>query len=204
MKQIVVASTLLAATAFMASAKPPKENLHMDPKHFPIFDVLAASESHPDLRAVNKLFGQFIGRWTLDIRFFDEKGTEVYHGPGLWCFAWVLDGRGIQDVITYAPLDNPRENGPGRRRIGTTVRVYDQKRGCWRIVWMGASSGTFLSLLGRAQGQDILVEGEEDDGALLRWTFTEITPKRFRWTGRISLDQGRTWRVEQEMVALRE
>jgi hypothetical protein len=69
---------------------------------------------------------------------------------------------------------------------------------------MGASSGTFLSLLGRAQGQDILVEGQEDDGALLRWTFTEITPKRFRWTGRISLDQGRTWRVEQEMVALRE
>ena len=148
------------------------------------------------------LFGQFIGTWDVDVRFFDESGACLFRGPGEWSFSWILDGRAVQDVLAYADVSNPARTAVGQRRIGTTLRYYDPKLDAWRMVWLGATSGAFLNLMARRDGEGILVEGHDMDGSLLRWRFAEITPESFRWTGQISKEQ-RHWRVEQEMIGRR-
>ena len=49
----------------------------------------------------------------------------------------------------------------------------------------------------------IVLEGKDTDGSVLRWMFTEITPGSFHWLGYTSPDNGKTWRLEQEMFAKR-
>ena len=55
--------------------------------------------------------------------------------------------------------------------------------------------------LGRAVGDDIVQEGTADDGAATRWSFTEITPDGFRWTGERSLDGEVTWQLQADFHA---
>ena len=47
------------------------------------------------------------------------------------------------------------------------------------------------------------MEGVEEDGSRVRAVFSGIGPDRFRWTALISADGGATWRMEQEIVAVR-
>ena len=148
------------------------------------------------------LFGQFIGSWNLDVRFFDPAGDEIFRGSGEWVFSWVLDGRAIQDVIIYSDIKDPSKNTPGERRIGSTLRYYDPSIDLWRLVFLGATSGTFITLTGSSQGTDILIEGLDMDGSHLRWSFTEITSNSFHWIGLSSKDNV-TWWKEQEMFAQR-
>ena len=148
------------------------------------------------------LFGQFIGTWDMDIQFYDGSGACVFRGLGEWSFSWILDGRAVQDVLAYADLSDPTRTGVGQRRVGTTLRYYDPRLDAWRMVWLGATSGAFLNLLARRDGEDIMVEGLDMDGSHLLWSFAEITPDRFRWVGRTSKDR-HIWRIEQEMLARR-
>jgi hypothetical protein len=138
----------------------------------------------------------------MDIRFFNETGKEIFHGPGEWMFSWVLDGRAVQDVLVYSDIKDAAKKAPGERRIGSTLRYYDPNADLWRLVWLGATSGTFITLTGSSQGVGILVEGLDMDGSHLRWSFTEITPNSFHWIGMSSRDRI-TWWKEQEMFARR-
>jgi hypothetical protein len=149
------------------------------------------------------LFGQFVGVWDMDIKFFDERGNVMFHGPGRWSYGWVLDGRAIQDVITYGQLDAPSKTSPGERRSGTTLRHYDASLGTWRIVFLGASSGALVVLTGGLDGDRIVLEGSEIEGIRNRWSFSEIAKDRFHWRGEISHDGGATWRLEHEMFGRR-
>ena len=168
---------------------------------FDILTKLRADGPHPDFAQKLMLFGQFIGVWDMDIQFFDSAGNSIFHGPGEWKFSWILDGRAIQDVLTYADLQDATKTAPGDRRIGTTLRYYNPKTDVWRALWLGASSGIFLQLKGGASAEGILLEGREDDGAQVRWMFTEITPDSFHWRGITSTDNGASWYLEQEMFA---
>ena len=161
--------------------------------------ALLATGPHPGLGPGLALFGQFVGTWDLRVRFFDRDGTAVYHEPGVWSFGWVLDGRAIQDVLTY-----PRagEDRAGARSIGTSLRRYDPQSDTWSVVWIGAVSGTQIALTARAIADGILLEGPDVDGSPLRWTFTDITPEAFHWHGHIQ-DADGTWRLEQDMRARR-
>lgn len=164
--------------------------------------LLRATGPLPAYREPLMLFGQFVGTWEMDIRFYDEAGKLVFHGPGEWSFAWVLDGRAVQDVLVYADTADPVRTAAGERRIGTTLRYYDAGLDVWRMVWLGATSGTFLNLTARPRGEEIAIEGIDMDGSFLRWSFSEISPERFRWTGLTSKDQTH-WRIEQEMEGRR-
>ena len=170
---------------------------------FHILPTLRADGPHPDYANQLMLFGQFVGVWDMDIQFFDSAGNSIFHGLGEWKFSWILDGRAIQDVLTYADLQDATKTAPGERRTGTTLRYYDPKTDVWRALWLGASSGIFLPLKGKPSADGILLEGHEDDGAQIRWTFTEITPDSFHWRGVASTDNGTSWYLEQEMFARR-
>jgi hypothetical protein len=42
-----------------------------------------------------------------------------------------------------------------------------------------------------------------ESGAILRWSFTEITPDSFRWLGEHFVDQGVSWWLQVEVRARR-
>ena len=130
-------------------------------------EALRADGPLPAYREQLMLFGQFVGTWNMDISFYDEAGQRVFQGVGEWMFSWILDGRAIQDVLIYADISDPTKIAIGERRIGTTLRYYDEKLDAWRMVWLGATSGTFLSLIAKPHGSDILIEGLDMDGSFL-------------------------------------
>lgn len=164
---------------------------------FPILPLLRADGPHPRLRDELMLFGQFIGTWNMLVEFFGDDGERFYRQPGQWSFAWVLDGRVIQDVLTY-----PRTGEPDRG-IGTSLRSYDPASRQWQVIWLGAATGITVILHGGKRGDEILLEGPDPDGTLNQWMFTDITASSFRWVGLESSDQGATWHLRQQMTGSR-
>ena len=147
----------------------------------------------PNLASELELFGRFVGDWDMDIEFYDGNGDTVYRGLGSWSFGWVLDGHAIQDVFSY-----PTETGRG---IGTTLRTYSRERDEWQIVYLGAVSGVTAILHGGRRGDDIVLHGVDADGHN-RWTFTDIRPDSFTWTGEVSAD-GTTYHCNHRMTGTR-
>jgi hypothetical protein len=168
----------------------------------PIQELLLASGPIDPADEGLMAFGQFIGVWDMDVQLWNEHGDVLFEGPGEWSFGWILDGRAIQDVLQADPPDRfPAP--PGERRIGTTLRYRDPATGRWRVVWLGAVTGTFLCLTGEARDDGTLViTGTEDDGSALEWMFSDITETSFTWTGK-RRHAGRDWFVEQLMTARR-
>jgi hypothetical protein len=135
-----------------------------------------------------RLFGQFVGSWDVE---------SSLAGAGEWHFAWILGGTAIQDVIS--PVGAPPE------QQGTTVRAYDPGAGLWHVFYTCPQDGEFVLLTGRAEGERIVQLGHDLAGPSrrLRWTFSDIEPASFRWTGEVSTDGGATWRLTHEMRAKR-
>ena len=76
----------------------------------------------------------------------------------------MLEGRAIQDVWIMP-----------RFFYGTTLRVYDPDIDAWHILWSDPLKQRYRRQIGRAHGDDIVQEGNDDTGAAVRWSFTEIT-----------------------------
>lgn len=137
------------------------------------------------------LYGWLIGDWTFDATVHKDDGT-IHRGQGEIHFAWVLEGRAIQDVWIL----------PGVF-YGSTLRVYDPGIDAWHILWSDPLRQFYARQIGRAQGPDILQVGKADSGATLRWSFTDITPNSFRWLGERSPDNGTSWQLQAEYLARR-
>lgn len=141
-----------------------------------------------------RLFDHFVGTWDFECDLYAPDGTRTQF-PGEWSFAWVLDGRAMQDVwIGYL-----RGRAPGHRGMGTSVRFFDTTSQQWRVVFVAPEGGKILTLRGGGVGDRIALEGLDADGAMLRWSFNDIQQDTFLWRGETSADGGRTWRVEQIM-----
>ena len=171
--------------------KTPKgETLSQDA----VLSLLSASGPAPEHAAELMLYGQFVGSWHVESTWFGAAGNRT--GTGEWHFAWVLGGRGVQDVLFG--------KGAPRDRYGTTLRCYDPSLDAWHVAWMCPGHGEFANLVGRRREDRIVQEGRGlEPGRLLRWSFTEITPHSFVWLGEASVDGGATWSLEQEMKATR-
>jgi hypothetical protein len=143
------------------------------------------------------LYGRLIGAWDIDWAAFDEDGKAAERRVGEWHFAWVLGGRGVQDVIWTA--------GAPAEEDGTTLRCWDAQVAAWRVVFMSPGDGQFVTLIGRAEGDRIVQEiiDRPPDAAAERWTFSVITDAGFLWQAETSSDGGRTWAVTHEMRASR-
>ena len=149
------------------------------------------------------LYAPLLGSWEVDVVDYEDGGTRRA-STGEWHFAWVLEGRAIQDVFIVPPRWARQPGQPlARNRYGTTLRVYDPKLDAWRVTWLNPVSGATHTLLGRQRGEDIVQEGRDTDGELVRWSFSEITARSFRWRGELSSDEGRTWRLAAEFRARR-
>lgn len=166
-------------------------------------ELLAADGPDTERAEALMLFGQFVGSWDIDARYFDEDGNVTSEREAEWHFAWVLEGRAVQDVLTGPPLAERRRTGAPAREYGSTMRVYDPRIDAWHVTWFAPVRGDAVHLTARAAGDEIVLEGRDDDGDLNRWVFSEITPSTFRWTGYVSKDGGDTWFLVEEMRARR-
>lgn len=166
-------------------------------------DALLAEGPLPDYEERLAQFGRFVGSWEIAGRFFAEDGEVEDEHRAEWHFAWVLDGRAIQDVL-IRPARGPLLDAGMTREYGTTLRVFDARIDAWRVVWVASVSGRVISLIARDDGVGgIAIEGRAPSGDLYRWTFSDIQDDSFIWNGYQSADEGRTWFHGQEMQAER-
>ena len=172
-------------------------------------EALVAPGPSAELGAAANDFGWLEGGWNAEIRDFDADG-QVRRGSGEWWFAWVLEGRAMQDVW-IAPRRGERAGPRGPMeaddRYGTTIRRFDRAGGLWTIVWINPVSGTMDQLVGRRQGDRIVLLGEKN-GVPVRWSFLDIRADNFTWRGEAqqsggALDDGRGVQPVAHGVAVR-
>jgi hypothetical protein len=179
---------------------PPQNDFSSQPRA--VLEGLLASGPHPHLADKLQLFGQFIGDWEFDWTDYQSDGTPSQTGKGEIHFAWVLEGRVVQDVWIF----RSREEGhPGWLidEWGTTIRFYDQSLDIWRISWHGPVNHVIRVLTARPIGNEIWVEELNLNGQSLRWMFSQITSHSFHWSNFLSEDGGQTWRIQEELEARR-
>jgi hypothetical protein len=152
------------------------------------------------------LYGWLIGSWDADIIAHAADGTR-HQGQGEIHFGWALEGRAIQDVWMIPRLKDRMPGAPqmpvAGNWYGTTLRIYDPTIDAWRIFWIDPARNVFRQQIGRRKGADIVQEGHTEAGGLSRWSFTQITPRSFRWLGEGSSDNGASWQLAVEVLARR-
>jgi hypothetical protein len=150
-----------------------------------------------------RLYGQFVGQWEFDVVNYPENAPKTT-GTGEWNFAWVLDGRAVQDVWITPPRGKRDRSQSARGGYGTTIRFYDPGIDAWRILWVDPIHANVQRFVARFRdGEIVQEETAPEDGQPGRWVFSEITPVSFRWRSESSSDGGKTWRLQQEMRARR-
>ena len=154
-------------------------------------DVLHSNCPAPDRADKMTLYSWLIGDWEMDAVLHQDDGT-THTGRGEIHAGFVLEGRAIQDVWILPSIF-----------YGTTLRIYDPGLDAWHILWNDPLKQYYTRQIGRARGNDIVQEGEDDTGTAVRWSFTEITPDSFHWLGERSPDGGKTWRLQVEFFARR-
>ena len=155
--------------------------------------ALQANGPHASVREEATVFDWLVGTWDLTCDRYSEDGKHSYQ-EGVWRFGWILDGRMIQDVIDFYPPGHPADHVSG-----TTLRLYDAQIRKWRVTFFAPARNAIISLVGSRVGDRIVLVGTDTDGSPLRWSFTDIASGSFSWTGEISADGGKTWRIEQKM-----
>jgi hypothetical protein len=167
------------------------------------FTALAAQGRSPEIPESSDLYGWLVGGWELDVLRYRVDVSEQ-RLKGEVHFAWVLEGRAMQDVWIMPPR-RERSGPPDKmgNMYGTTLRVWDAALEAWRVTWINGVTGMHDELIGRASGKDIVQIGTHANGTPIRWIFTEITRDSFRWTGEALEADGKTWRLEGEFRAKR-
>ncbi|HYQ40897.1 MAG TPA: hypothetical protein VER11_02990 [Polyangiaceae bacterium] len=164
-----------------------------------LIESLVATRPHPSLGAHADTYGRVIGSWTGELARFQE-GKSAASASVEVHFAWVLEGRAIQDVwITPARTERRSNvNDSGLDWYGSTLRVFEPSTGAWNTTWIDPMSQLRIELVGRRQGDDIVQIGTRG-GRPIRWIFSEITAASFTWRGHILSVDGVTWTPEVEM-----
>lgn len=178
-------SVLTTAVVHRSDAQPAP-----DPRSAMI-TTLAASGPHPSLGDEARVFDWLVGAWDSEFTFHNDDGT-TRHASGEILFGWILDGRVLQDIWISYPKDAGKE-----RSIGTSLRYFDPEKKVWRVFFVNPVYGS-ITVQGGAEGDGIVLRGVDDEGAALRWSFTDIEADSFAWRGEKSRDGGTTWRLEEE------
>jgi hypothetical protein len=166
-------------------------------------DALHAEGPAADRADKMALYGQFVGAWDLDVMEFKDDGT-TRRRPGEWHFGWALEGRAVQDVWIVPPRGQRRGDAAAlSNRYGTTLRVYDPAIDAWHIQWTDPVGQTYLAMIGRAEGDDIVQLGRNAAGHVIRWGFYAIKPDSFLWRGEASADNKASWNRVVEFTARR-
>jgi len=168
---------------------------HSSTKCEDILQPLFADQPAAQYKDQLMLFGQLVGEWQFEGIEYNPDGRRPTD-KGEIHFAWILQGRAIQDLwIEHERSDTQR------KIYGTTVRIYDPGIDAWRITWMDPVYGAVQSLIGRKAGDEIVMEGKNAEDNPIRWIFSQVTPSSFHW--RAEKLVGDTWQKYEELSAHR-
>lgn len=180
----------------------PAMSDHASSATFSFPHALLASGPSAGPGTQREVYAGLIGSW--DAEVVDHLPQGARRQSAEVHFAWILEGRAVQDVWIVPAR---RERGPGLRgendRYGTTLRCYDPVLDAWRITWWNSCSGIESRLVGRRVEGCIVHTGADAEGRLMRWTFVELTAHTFHWQGERSADGGRSWLCESEYFGRR-
>lgn len=200
MKNLVrLTFSLLLACAVTVTASSAQDRSHSS---LPLGTALSLFSSGPaaEHRDALMLFGQFVGSW--DIDFVNSVPGQEGRFAAEWHFAWILQGRGVQDVWIVPKGQHGRRKDT-QFEYGTTVRIYDPTINAWRVTWHGPLRNNFQNFIAQAVGDEIVLTGGKAGSLPMRWIFSDIEPNRFNWRAEISTDGGTSWFVIQTMHAER-
>jgi hypothetical protein len=166
-------------------------------------ESLAAPARSAEIPQADDAYGWLVGSWDLEVRHYyaDVSGRGLM---GEAHFAWVLEGRAVQDTwIMPRREQRTEEIDRACNTYGTTLRVWDPAIRAWRITWINPVANARCEMIGRRSGNDVVQIGTLKDGSVVRWRFTEITPDSFHWIGEALQTDGETWKVQGEFLARR-
>jgi hypothetical protein len=131
-------------------------------------ETVPAVGRSPEIAPEDDVYGWLIGSWELDVRRYgvdvsaDNLRGEVH-------FAWVLEGRAVQDVWSM-PQRSVRTPQMEKTcsMYGITLRVWDALLKAWRITWINPVTGGRDELIGRWSGKDSVQVGARN-GTPIRW-----------------------------------
>ena len=168
-----------------------------------MLEALTSSGPSAEISQLDCPYGWLIGVWSARVVDYRDGGPPAV-SDGEWLFSWVLEGRALQDVW-ISPVRGKRLSIPAQspNRYGTSIRFYDNQRRQWRVTWINPVSGAHDILWARRAGADIVQEGVDVNGNLMRWVFTDIKADSARWHGERSADDGKTWNLEAEFFLKR-
>lgn len=145
------------------------------------------------------LFGQFVGSWDSAVTYSNADGS-LGTGTGEIHAGWVLEGRATQDIWIFPRRGAPATDG---QEYGTTIRFFDRSAGNWRSIWISPVNHVVREFRVRTDGDEIFLEARTARGLPQRWIFSAITPSGFHWRNIVSEDDGRSWRVREDVSARR-
>lgn len=167
----------------------------------------ALHAQHPAAEYASQLalYAFLIGSW--NTRIIAHDNARIHEGAGEIHAGWVLEGRAIQDVWM---IPRRAQRTAATRPLpvagnwyGTTLRAFDPALGAWRILWTDPATNNFVRQIGRAEGDDIVQDGEHVNGTAMRWRFTAITPTSFHWIGEVMREGSERWERQVEVFAER-
>ena len=162
--------------------------------------ALVASGPHPAIRSDNQIFSPFIGSWDLKVAWFGEHGRQVRQEVGEWHFAWVLEGRAIQDVWIVPP--RPLRSGAADLyEYGTSLRFFDPEVDAWRSTWIGPMHGMVWTFTARRVGDRVVLETTAGCEPRMKWSFGDIASHSFNWRNEVWENGG--WRLQQSFQCQR-
>jgi hypothetical protein len=79
------------------------------------------------------------------------------------------------------------------------VRFYDPKIDVWRSTWISPIQGAVQTFIGHQVGNEIVLEGKSPEGYPIKWIFSDISLKSFRWRAEEIRDGSKNWILTEEM-----
>jgi hypothetical protein len=162
-------------------------------------DALLARGSMAENAGALSLFGQFAGSWDSAVTFTNADGT-LATGTGEIHAGWVLEGRATQDVWIFPRRGAPATDG---QEYGTTIRFFDRSAGNWRSIWISPVNHVVREFRVHTDGDEIFLEARTARGLPQRWIFSAVTESSFHWRNVVSEDDGRSWRMREDVSARR-
>ncbi|HEY0247926.1 MAG TPA: hypothetical protein VGC45_06655 [Gryllotalpicola sp.] len=157
--------------------------------------ALIAEGPHHRKRLRN--LGKLVGSWAVRGQRLDETTGEWTEREFTYLVSWIFEGRAIQD------LEVIREPDGTERTAAVALRVADPQAGVARVSYFAPRANEYCNLIASTWRGGVRQDGSRNDGRPIRWNFTEITETSYEWEGWVSDDEGRTWRLTEELHGTR-
>jgi hypothetical protein len=165
-------------------------------------EKLMARGKSETIPADKDFYGWLVGNWDLDIEFYGMDVSK-FGWKGEAHFWWILDGLAMQDTWTLPRWGEEKDPKKVKLSTGTSLRVWSAEKNAWLVTWLNPSSGVRDELVAQRVGNDLVQLGHHQNGAIIRWSFREITKDSFHWLGEVLEADGQTWKLEAAFLARR-